>query len=297
MSSVVHLLVGPDAGRGRAGSAHSEVVTTLRTHGAEVVDITGSDADASLDAARRAVADGAERLVVIGGDGLVHLGLQAVATTDTVLGVVPVGTGNDFIRGIPGAPLDPAAAARAALGPATPIDAIHTGSHWIASVATAGFSGDVNERANNLRFPRGASRYTVATMRELPGLTRRSMRLVIDGEAHEYEAALLAVANTAWFGGGMRICPDADPADGRLDVTVVADVGRIELLRFFRLVFSGRHLSHPKVHAHTGRQVRVECDGLPLWGDGEPVDVAPATLTVVPGALRLAGVGAAQPDA
>ena len=181
MTGTVHLLVSPDAGRGKAGGAHATVLHTLIGEGAEVIDITGADAAASAASARAAVAAGAERLVVVGGDGLVHLGLQAVAGTETILGVVPVGTGNDFIRGLAGVSSDPATAARAALGPVIELDAIHVGSRsagsskWIASVATVGFSGDVNSRANRLRFPRGPWRYTVATVLELPGLTRRSI--------------------------------------------------------------------------------------------------------------------------
>jgi len=91
----------------------------------------------------------------------------------------------------------------------------------------------------------------------------------------------------------MQICPEADPTDGLLDVTVVADVGRVELLRFFRLVFAGRHLSHPKVHVHRGHEVRISGSDIELWGDGELVAAGPgpgsATLSAVRGALRLAG--------
>lgn len=298
MSSTVHLLVGPDAGRGRADGAHTIVERVLASEGALIVDITGPDAAASAAAAAEAVGAGAERLIVVGGDGLVHLGLQAVAGTPTVLGVVPVGTGNDFARAIPSIPTEPAAAARAALGEAGDHDAIRvetggTTSRWVASVATIGFSGDVNGRANRLRFPRGPSRYTVATILELPGLTRRELTIDIDGDVSVSSTALLAVANTAFFGGGMKICPDADPTDGLLDVTVVADVGRLELLRFFRLVFAGRHMDHPKVHGHRGRTVRISGTAIELWGDGErivdrPVDDS-ITLEAVPGALRLAG--------
>ena len=289
MNEAVHLLVGPDAGRGRAGGARATVLDEMAAAGVQVVDITGSDADASRAAAAAAVADGASRIVVAGGDGLVHLAVQAVAATDTVLGVVPVGTGNDFARGIAGIDEgDVRAAVRTALGESRPFDAIRTDHGWVASVATAGFSGDVNGRANRLRFPRGPSRYTVATVAELPGMRARSVRITIDGETLDTPVALLAVANTGWFGGGMHICPDADPTDGTLDLTVVTDVGRLELLRFFRLVFSGRHLDHPKVLSLRGREVSITADDLDLWGDGEPLGSATTTLRVEPGALRLA---------
>ncbi len=285
--STVHLLVSPDAGRGRATAAAAGAISALRAEGADLIDITGPDAVTSSEAAQRVVADGATRLVVVGGDGLVHMALQAVAQTGVVLGVIPVGTGNDFAFAL-GLPKDPADAARLALAEPTPLDAIRVGHRWIASVAMAGFSADVNERANRMAFPRGPSRYTMATLRELPALRHRHVALTVDGRPHEFDAALIAVGNTALFGGGMQISPNADPTDGLLDVTVVADIGRIELLRFFRLVFDGRHLDHPKVHTMRGAEVSIEGDDLELWGDGEPVVSTPLTLTAVPGALSLA---------
>ncbi len=285
--STVHLLVSPDAGRGRAAAAAAVAISALRAQGADPIDITGPDAIASSEAAQRVVADGATRLVVVGGDGLIHLALQAVAQTGVVLGVIPVGTGNDFAAAL-SLPEDPAEAARLALAEPTPLDAIRVGDRWVASVAMAGFSADVNERANKMAFPRGPSRYTMATLRELPGLRHRRVALTVDGRSDEFDAALIAVGNTALFGGGMQISPDADPTDGLLDVTVVADIGRIELLRFFRLVFDGRHLEHPKVHTMRGAEVGIEGDDLELWGDGEPVLPAPLTLTAVQGALSLA---------
>jgi diacylglycerol kinase (ATP) len=286
--SDVHLLISPEAGRGRAAKAGEAVLATVRAHGHTPIDLTGATADASALAAAAAVESGAARIIVVGGDGLVHLALQAVAGSSTILGIVPVGTGNDFARGLDTIPGDPVEATRLALGDARPIDAIRTDAGWVASVATAGFSGDVNARANRLRFPRGPSRYTVATMLELPTLRARPTRLIVDGVVHDFEAALLAVANTGWFGGGMQIAPDARPDDGMLELTVLADVGRLELLRFFRHVFSGRHMAHPKVHGLRGRRITIDADGLDLWGDGEPIGAAPASLEAVPGALMIA---------
>ena len=284
----VHYLTSPEAGRGRATAARDAVVATIRGTGGTPVDLTGTSAADSAEAAAAAVAAGAERIVVVGGDGLVHLAVQTVAGTDTVLGVVPVGTGNDFARGVGGIPDDPAAATRVALGPHRAVDLIRTADGWVASVATAGFSGDVNARANRLRFPRGPARYSVATVLELPTLRSRPVRLTVDGTVHEIDATLLAVANTGWFGGGMHIAPDAVPDDGILEVTVVAEVGRLELLRFFRLVFSGRHMGHPRVQALRGRRIEIAAADLELWGDGEAIGSAPATFEAVAGALRLA---------
>jgi len=284
----VPVLISPDAGRGDAESAAGSVMSVLRGEGVEPVDITGASATESLAAAHTEVSEGAERLIVVGGDGLVNLGLQAVAGSSTILGVVPVGTGNDFVRGIAGFSTDIEGAAKRALSPPTELDAIHTPHGWIASVATAGFSGDVNDRANRLRWPRGQRRYSVATMLELPRMRARSATLTVDGLDHELDAVLIAVANTAWFGGGMEICPGANPTDGQLEVTVVGDVGRIEMLRFFNRVFKGTHLDRPGVSTFRGHEISIDSDSLQLWGDGEAIGSAPITLEARSGALRLA---------
>ncbi|MFQ5556812.1 MAG: diacylglycerol/lipid kinase family protein [Acidimicrobiales bacterium] len=286
----VPVLVSPEAGRGRAESAVAAILDTIRAAGLEPVDITGRDAAASLAAARAEVAEGVERLIVVGGDGQVHLGTQAVAETSTVLGVVPVGTGNDFARAFPDMlGTSPIAATRRALGPARAIDAIRTGHGWVASVATLGFSGDVNARANRLRFPRGPRRYTVATLLEIPRLKRHRVRLTVDNRVHDVEATLIAIANTGFFGGGMEICPAARPDDGRLEILVVGPIGRLALLRWFPQVFAGTHLRHEAATAFAGSSVTVDAEPVELWGDGEPLGPAPTTFTAVPGALRLAG--------
>jgi len=290
----VPVLVSPDAGRGGAATASAAVMSALRALGAEPDDITGSNATESLAAACAEVSSGAERLIVVGGDGLVNLGLQAVAASPTILGVVPVGTGNDFVRGIAGFETRLESAVAQALHDPVELDAIRTNHGWVASVATAGFSGDVNSRANKLRWPSGPNRYSVATMLELPRLKSRNVTLDLDGKIHELRATLIAVGNTAWFGGGMQICPSADPSDGMLEVTVVEDVGRVEMLRFFGKVFKGTHLEHSKVSTFRGHEICIESPDLELWGDGELLGSAPAELVARPGALRLAMPGIAR---
>ena len=137
-----------------------------------------------------------------------------------------------------------------------------------------------------MRRPKGQSRYTVATVLELPALKRRPTTITVDGTAHAHDAVMIAVANTAWFGGGMHICPDADPDDGLLDVTVVDGVGRIELLRFFNRVFKGTHLDHPKVHTHRGHRIEIAAE-VAFWGDGEPITTGNTVLEAVPAAIRI----------
>ncbi len=211
------------------------------------------------------------------------------------MGVIAAGTGNDFARAL-GLPDDPVDAVAAALADPAPVDllAIRRGSaaSLAATVVTGGFSGRVNARANGLRFPRGQQRYTVATLAELARLEAVAVELVVDGDVHRLDASLFAIANTRYFGGGMAICPDADPTDGLLDVTVVGAVSRFELARVLPRVFSGRHVDHPAVTVFRGQRIELLTD-VDLWADGEPLPVDStggwATFTVAPGALRVAG--------
>jgi diacylglycerol kinase (ATP) len=241
-------------------------------------------------AAARGLACGVDRLIVAGGDGMVHHVLPAVAgRSEITLGIVAVGTGNDIARAL-GLPVDdPLAAAEIAVaGEPLAIDAMRCDAGWALSVATAGFSARVNDRANRLRRPRGAARYQLATLLGLPGLRPDRLVLTVDGVEHRADATLVAVGNTPYFGGAMAICPDADPCDGLLDVTIVGAVGRLRLLRFFPTVYSGAHRTNPAVTFLRGRSVSL-AGGADVWADGERLGPMPLTLETVPGAVRVAG--------
>jgi diacylglycerol kinase (ATP) len=248
-----------------------------------------------------AVHGGASRIVVAGGDGTVHhafgafgaLTANGITAPTLTIGIVPVGTGND-IAGALGLPTSLEAAVTTSLEDGDIVDIIDTGSAPIVSVATIGFSVDVNDRANGMRWPRGSARYNIATVRELPGLQTRPITLTVDGVAHDLDVTLLAVGNTSNFGGGMKICPAANATDGLLDVTVIGRVGRLELLRVFPRVFKGTHLTHRAVRTFRGATVRIESRnddrGTPsLWGDGEPVSSLPCGLRAVSSGIRVAG--------
>src|SRR3546814_12643739 len=97
---------------------------------------------------------------------------------------------------------------------------------WVASVATSGFSGDVTARANGLRWPQGQQRYTVATLLQMPRQRRLPARITVDGVVHEAANTMLSIGNPAYFGGGMRSCPAARPADGLIPVVVIGPVGK-----------------------------------------------------------------------
>jgi diacylglycerol kinase (ATP) len=288
----VHLLTNDLAGGGRAD--FERIIAGIRVSGRDAVVLRPTTADQVRSILHEALDDGMSRLVVAGGDGTVHAAIGALVdrAADVTVGIVPVGTGNDIARGF-GLPLNNHdAAITAALAPGGRVDLIHTGRDPVVSVATLGFSVDVNERANTLRWPKGSASYNVATLLELPGLATHSIRLTVDDVAHDLDVTLLAVGNTPAFGGGMLICPDADPTDGLLDVTVIGQIGRLELLRVFPRVFKGTHLGHRAVSTYRGTSITIEqrSGSLSIWGDGEPVGPGPMSLTARPTSVRLAGI-------
>ena len=252
------------------------------------MELAPSEPELVADAIADALDHGMTRLVIAGGDGLIHHALPALAGTEVVVGIVPVGTGNDFARGL-GLPTRIKPAVAAALAPPVPVDLIAIaacGMRWAASVVTGGFSGQVNARANRLRFPPGQQRYTVATLLELNQLQPVELELDIDGTVHQLTSSLFAIANSRFFGGGMAICPEAVPTDGLLDVTVVGPTSRRVMAMMLPTVFSGRHITHPAVTTYRGEQVKVTVD-TDLWADGEPI--TGCSFTAAPGALNVAG--------
>lgn len=288
--------INPSASFGSRSDAGPAVVAALREAGHEVTPLSEATFEALRLAVVSALTASPDALIVVGGDGMVSLATNVLAETGIPLGIVPSGTGNDVSRGL-GIPLGDLAAAIRHLLEALeqqprPIDAVRVsrgGTHalWYAGVLSAGFDAVVNERANRMRWPRGASRYNLAILRELVVLKPRRYQLVIDGVELETEAVLISIANNTSFGGGMLITPSGLLDDGQLDVFIVAPMSRTGLLRIFPRVFKGTHVTDPRVSIQRARRVSIAAEGIVAYADGERVGALPLEVEVVPGALRV----------
>ncbi|MER5733326.1 diacylglycerol kinase [Streptomyces sp. NPDC002138] len=293
MSAEITLFVNPTAGRGRGAHAAQPAASALREAGFSVRTVVGSDAADALVRLRAAVREGTGAVIAVGGDGMVSLALQAVAGTLVPLGVVAVGTGNDFARAL-GLPVrEPAAAGRLAArvlkeGRFREIDLGRVDGRWYGTVLCSGFDSRVNDRGNRMRWPVGRFKYDLAMIAELAAFRPFPYRITLDdGPVIETEATLVAVGNGCSYGGGMRICPDARPDDGLFDVTVVGDCSRATLLKVFPRVYKGTHTGHPKVTVYRAAKVTLESAGITAYADGEPVGPLPVTARCVPAAVRL----------
>jgi diacylglycerol kinase (ATP) len=269
------------------------VASTLRGSIPGLIAEVTEDSAATSRLASQAAARGDDLLVILGGDGTAHLAAQAVAGTATALAVVPCGSGNDLATAL-GVPTDPVAAAEHVTqaldyGRRRRIDVGRlAGGACFTTVLCTGFDAAVNARANAMRWPAGPRRYELAVLAELAALTPRPVRVQVGEQSLEQEAILVAVGNGPCYGGGLRICPDALPADGLLDVITIGAVSRRRLLRVFPSLRAGAHVREPEVTVLRGATVRI--DGDPRWlvyADGEPQGTLPVTVNCEPNVLTV----------
>jgi diacylglycerol kinase (ATP) len=294
----VALLVNPAARAGAHTGAAMHAAERLRGHGVQTSILSGGSAAESSALLRAAIEVGVDAVVVAGGDGTVNLAIQEVAGSGVPLGIVPSGTGNDFAATLGLRELDATAAADAIAGGVTrAIDLARVtredgSTRYYGSVLASGFDSKVNDRANAMRWPRGGSRYSIAILIEfltLAGMPYEVQLELPDGTREQVRGDLVmaTVGNGRTYGGGIPICPDADPADGLLDVVLVRPAGRLRLLRLLPRVYQGTHAGVPEVAMRRVRSVRLSSPGVTAYADGDPIGALPLTIDVVRGALTI----------
>ncbi len=238
-------------------------------------------------------------MVVVGGDGSVNEVVQGIAAREGVeLAVLPRGTGTDFVREF-GISHRPAEAAAVALGGRVrTLDlgrvtyrawAGGEGTAWFANVASAGMSGAIAKRTNESSKALGGKvSYAWSTFAVFARWRAGRISVGVDGEHREATMHDVIVANCRYFGGGMKICPDAEPDDGLFDVLLLGDLSKRDLVTTLPKSYSGKHLPHPKAELLRGAVVTVDAEEpLPVELDGEQPGTTPARFELVPGALRL----------
>lgn len=305
----VLVIVNPRSRGGATARRWPGVEAKLRQAlGALEVEVTRGPRDAER-IAREGVRAGVGLVVVAGGDGTISETAAGVLGADlgryAEIAPLPLGTGGDFVRGL-GLPTDvDAAIARIAAGKARRIDAGRISFHdqrgqpattHFVNIASAGVSGLVTELVN--RAPKalgGRLSFLIGTLRAIARWRAAPVRIRVDGETvHEGPLDLAAVANGSYFGGGMRVAPEARADDGRFDVISIRGSSRTRLLRHLPLLYEGRHVTLPDVASHRGVRVEIEPLGsdaeVCIEVDGEPLGRLPARFELLPGALALRGL-------
>jgi YegS/Rv2252/BmrU family lipid kinase len=301
------IIVNPASAGGRTGREWPRVHRCLLDAGVVFVPrITSASGDATR-LTREALREGYARVVAVGGDGTLNEvvngffdpeSLQPV-NRDAVLGMIPSGTGGDFRKsvGIPRA--HATACALLARGDVRVVDVGRIDYHgggapaprWFVNIADCGIGGDVVHRVNRSRKAAGGTlTFLYHSLASLLTFGSRMLRVDVDGEVQEGALQNVVVANGRYFGGGMKIAPQASLEDGLFDVVLAEDLGRLRSLGGLGRLYRGEHLGRPGVTLKRGRVVTVTpLEQRPILFDveGEQVGRAPATLTCLPGALRV----------
>lgn len=290
-------LVNPSSGGGAAPGAVVPVARLLREAGA-TVDVTYSPGPhAMVGLVDEAVGRG-DVVVSVGGDGMLSSLAGLVSARAGTLGVLPAGRGNDFARML-GLPDEAEAQARLLLeGAVRKVDLLAVsglaGRRLVAGSVYAGVDARAAEIVDRATWLPRSLQYPYAALRSLATYQPGRYRVSVDGIEHEYAAATVVVANSAYYGKGMKIAPPASVEDGVLDVVVIEAAGRIALMRSLPQVYDGGHVDLPEVTLLSGRRVELRGtarSAIPVGADGEPLGPLPglggdpATVEVVPGAL------------
>jgi diacylglycerol kinase (ATP) len=292
-------LVNPASDNGATGKRWPEIAHLAAERGLTGDSFLSERPGHLVDLAREAAKGGARTLVAVGGDGTVNEIVNGIAGIDGVeLAIVHRGTGGDFVRtfGIPRkleAALDVARSGRTGevdLGHATLRTwAGREGVTWFANIASAGMSGAVAKRVNETGKALGGKlSYAWSTLAVFARWRNAQVTVTVGDEERSGAMYDVVVANGRYFGGGMKICPEAEPADGLFDVLLIGDVTKSDLVLTLPKIYRGTHLPHPKAELLRGPKVTVDAQiPLPVELDGEQPGTTPASFEIVPRALRL----------
>ena len=279
------IAINPQSGRGKGSVVGQEVVEYFSKRQIRYQTFSGASADElKRDLESFLNANDCQGVISVGGDGLAHLVLQLVVPRKIAFAPMPAGTGNDIVRTL-GWSLDDITSYldRVTQESAQPIDLGNVDSEWFAAILSTGFDSVVNERANSLSWPKGPQRYNVAIAMELPRFQPLRYEIELDTEKISTEAMLIAIGNGRSYGGGMYVCPQAQLNDGLFDVMILEPVSKVEFLKVFPKVYSGSHISHPKVKMLRSSKVKLTAKAI-AYADGERIGPAPISAECIRGA-------------
>lgn len=294
---MIWFVVNRTSGNGKGAAVWKRVEARLRERGLEYgCRFTERPGHAAELAGALAKQPGTVAVVAVGGDGTVHEAASGLVGSGVPIGCIPAGSGDDFARSLDIPRRWEAALERVLRLTSRAIDVGTINGRSFVISAGIGFDGDVARMTNRSWYKRwlnklgvGSLSYVVTVLRLVVRYRPCRVRLEVDGRVSEHQDVwLIAIANMPYYGGGMKICPDARMDDGMLHLCLVEGIGRLELLRFFPRVFNGTHVSHRSVRLMSGRQIRIEATApMTIHTDGEYGGATPAAVDVQPGRLNV----------
>ncbi|MEJ8660753.1 MULTISPECIES: YegS/Rv2252/BmrU family lipid kinase [Streptomyces] len=285
-------VVNPTAGGSSGTAALLPLARLLREAGAQLDTQYSRSLEHAQELARHAGEQG-HVVLAVGGDGIAGGVGGALSGTDTVLGLVPAGRGNDFARAL-GLPTDAPALAELLLnGSPRSVDTIQVESAVHANVSVlgsvyAGVDAVANRHANTSKLLRGAASYYAGGLRAVATWRPAAYTITVDGVRHERRGYTVVAANSGYYGFGRNIAPGARLDDGLLDVVIIRHAPRRLFFAMMNELKTGAHIERPEVEILRGKEIRIEADrAIPYGADGEVDATLPVTVRVQPGALNV----------
>ncbi|MGD1103158.1 MAG: diacylglycerol kinase family protein [Terriglobia bacterium] len=287
------ILFNPTAKRGKARRLLERALEVFRQQHVHFVVRESQSAQHLMELAREAREEKPDLIVSAGGDGTHHYVINGLFKSEIPLGLLPLGTGNDFAKGV-GMPMELHTAAAALLnGHVREIDLAQAGSAIYGCIAGVGFDSTVTRYANeHARWLSGSLAYMWSLLWCLPEYRPQQLEIIADGESFSGDVVFAVVGNNASYGGGIRLAPRAKLDDGLLDICIIPYMSRLELLRWVPRAYRGEHLNHPRIKYLQARKITLCAPSrMELFGDGEFLQELPATIEVIPRALRVIAPG------
>jgi len=296
------VIVNPVAGAGRTGRLWPQIMSLFKGHGLRFEhDITEAPGHA-IELAKTAAGKGYEMVISVGGDGTINEivnGLYAAGNIgDALLGIISTGTGGDYIRTI-GIPRRYEDACQRFLQPKKRkvdlgiVEYAHNGrraERIFVNFAGMGFDAEIVRRTTQQFKALGSMpSYLLGTLTTLLSYVNRDISIIVDGQAEDRRVCTVIMNNGKYGGGGMFTAPHADLSDGLLDVLIVGNLSKPDLLRSLPRIYKGTHLTHPKVTMKKAKEIEVRSLGgrMHLQADGELLGEVPARFRILPSALNV----------
>ena len=278
------LIVNLIARNGRCRRLWPDIENRLKGAEVEYRAYFTEKAGHAQELAREAAQSGYDTVVSVGGDGTLSEVVNGIYGTGATLGVIPAGSGNDFCRAFAFDLKDLDLSCDILLsGISRPVDVGRVDGRYFINVGGAGFDAEVGNMANiwgKKYFP-GFLAYVASILRVLLSFSPRELTITLDDQEIQRRAWLVAVGNAQYFGGGLRVTPNADVSDGLFDVCVVGETSKLELLRVLPRVCKGEHLGHPAVDVYRASQVTISGPGeLVSQADGEIIGHLPVQFSI-----------------
>jgi diacylglycerol kinase (ATP) len=283
------IIYNPAAGRGRARRNVLEVEEYLRSRGARVECEPSTDPADLVRIAAESSRGSYDRVVVCGGDGTLNLAVREFDLARGTLALIPTGSGDDFAR-VVGIPRQIRRACDVVLdGRVREVDVALANGIRYMGVAGLGFDSEVADFANrNVKFLRGSAVYLYAIFRVLPRFTPRPVQIRSENGTRDEHIMFAAVGNTRQYGGGIRITPGAVIDDGLLDLCIVHQTTRGQLLKTLPKAYTGAHVKSPFVETRRGRQFHFASDQpMAVYADGEPLTTTPVSFGLASERLKI----------